>query len=71
MGAVMAAAVETPLILGCEAWPARNVDDSGQMTYKFWPSPGETPDANNMLMVRQSRWGASPDSRYEDDGPAA
>lgn len=68
MGAVTPTAMEA-LILGCEAWLARNVDDNGQMLYKFWPSPVKTPEANNM--IRQ--WMATVSlgriaRRYEDDG---
>jgi hypothetical protein len=30
-------------------WMVRNVDDSGRMTYKYWPSRGEYSTSNNMI----------------------
>jgi hypothetical protein len=30
-------------------WMVRNVDDSGRMTYKYWPSSGEYSTSNNMI----------------------
>jgi hypothetical protein len=68
MGAVTAAAMEA-LILGCEAWLARNVDNNGQMLYKFWPSPVKTPEANNMIRQWMTTVALGRIARrYEDDG---